>query len=293
MATKFTTPNRPLTWLITGSSSGFGLSLARLVQQNGHKLIATSRNPSRTPDLVKEVESKGGKWVALNVDDKDAAKVIEELEAGGEHIDILVNNAGFAIYAPFECFTEDEVRAQMETLYFGPARLIRAALPHMRKRRFGVIVNMSSGAALEGRESMSTYGAGKAAMDGLSRVLLKEVAAFNIRVLTVLLGTFNTNMGNVPVMGKNPVPEDYKDSATDQIMQYMNGGKFDPDGDKDKAMKAVFEVVTGTGIGKGLEAEKFLPLGRDLSARIQLIQDYLSHTVEVLGDVANNVYLEK
>ena len=67
----FVKPNRPLTWLITGASSGFGLSLSRLVLAGGHTLIATSRNPSRTPDLVKEVESRGNgsKWLKLDVDD--------------------------------------------------------------------------------------------------------------------------------------------------------------------------------------------------------------------------------
>lgn len=159
-------PNRQLTWLITGCSSGFGLSLSRVVLAHGHRLIATSRDPARTPDLVAEVTGRGGKWIKLDVDDPDSLDVIEELEAFGKNIDILINNAGFPIYGAVEQLTEDELRRQMETLYFGPVRLIRAAVPHMRKRRFGVIVNISSGAALEGIESMGAYAAAKAALDG-------------------------------------------------------------------------------------------------------------------------------
>lgn len=159
------TPQKPLTWLITGCSSGFGLSLARIVQANGHNLIATSREPSNTPDLVSEVEGKGGKWIQLNVNDLDCNKVIEELESQGQPIDVLVNNAGYCIYNPAENFTESEVRALMETLYFGPSRLIRTAVKHQRRRRFGIIVNMSSGAALEAQPTMGAYAAGKGALD--------------------------------------------------------------------------------------------------------------------------------
>lgn len=162
----FTTPARPLTWLITGCSSGFGLAIARHAQANGHKVIATSRNPSKTPDLVQEIERNGGKWVALDLDDPHSAKVIDDLEAQGIAIDVLVNNAAFALLHAAEFITDDEARAQFETVFFGPYRLMRAVLPHMRKRRFGIIVNISSGASLEGRESMGIYSASKAAFDG-------------------------------------------------------------------------------------------------------------------------------
>ena len=136
------------------------------MQAGGHRVIATSRNPSRTPELVKEVEEKGGKWLQLDVDSPDSASVIEKLEASGQGIDVLVNNAGFSVFAPIEICTEEEIRAQMESMYFGPLRLIRALLPHMRKRCFGVITNFSSGAALEGNETMGSYAAAKAGLDG-------------------------------------------------------------------------------------------------------------------------------
>lgn len=166
MSATFTTPKKKLTWLITGSSSGFGLSLVRIAQAGGHTVIATSRNPSRTPELIAEVEAKGGKWLQLDVDSSSSAQVIEDVEKSGHEIDVLVNNAGYSIFAPVESSAEDEIRAQMETMYFGPLRLIQAVLPHFRKRRFGVIVNMSSGAALEGRDSMGPYAGAKAGLDG-------------------------------------------------------------------------------------------------------------------------------
>lgn len=163
-----TKPKRPLTWLITGCSSGLGLSLARAAQSNGHTVIATSRQPSRTPELVTEITQNGGEWHTLDVTDSNAApELLSELESKGHRIDVLVNNAGFAIIGAVEQFSDSELRAQMETVYFGPSRLIRAFVPGMRERRFGVVVNISSGAGLEGRESMGAYAAAKAAMDGM------------------------------------------------------------------------------------------------------------------------------
>ena len=162
----FRLPARKLTWLITGSSSGFGLSLTRIAQAAGHYVIATSRNPSRTPELVAEVERNGGKWIQLDVEDPNSGDTIVKLEAQGVEIDVLANNAGYSIFSPVELATEDEVRAQMNVLYFGPLRLIRAVMPYMRKRRFGTIVNMSSGAALSGTETMGVYAGAKAGLDG-------------------------------------------------------------------------------------------------------------------------------
>ncbi|KAJ5193700.1 hypothetical protein N7491_001031 [Penicillium cf. griseofulvum] len=282
-----------LTWLITGCSSGFGLSLTRAAQAGGHKVIATSRNPSRTPDLVAEIESKGGKWVQLDVDSRDCGNVITELEASGNHIDVLVNNAGYSIYAPIETFEEEEVRAQMETMYFGPLRLIRAVLPHMRKRKSGVIVNMSSGASLDGIPTMGVYAGAKAGMDALTKILAKEVAPFNIRTLTVILGTFNTNMPNSVVLGTAPLPNDYKGTFTEQVQGLLVSGKIKPNGDKDKAMQALYQVVAGEGVGEGHQTEKLLPLGSDMTPRLKGVQDYLGNALEVFGSVTNNVDVDK
>jgi NADP-dependent 3-hydroxy acid dehydrogenase YdfG len=90
----------PLTWLITGCSSGFGLAIARIAQANGHKVIATSRSPSRTPQLVDEITSKGGQWLKLDVSDADCGQVVQNLESQGTAIDVLMNNAGFSICGP-------------------------------------------------------------------------------------------------------------------------------------------------------------------------------------------------
>lgn len=163
---------KKLTFLITGTSSGLGLSLARAVQAAGHTVIATSRNPSATPSLVHEIESHGGRWLALDLASPSSAQVITDLENAGTQIDVLVNNAGMCIYGPVETASEEELRTQMETMFFGPLRLVRAVLPWMRGRRGGVLVNCSSGASLSGSVGMGGYAGAKAGLDGrlISRV---------------------------------------------------------------------------------------------------------------------------
>ncbi|KAJ5953076.1 Short-chain oxidoreductase [Penicillium vulpinum] len=282
-----------LTWLITGCSSGFGLSLTRAAQAGGHKVIATSRNPSRTPDLVAEIESKGGKWVQLDVDSRDSGNIITNLESCGDHIDVLVNNAGYSIHAPVETFDEDEVRSQMETMYFGPLRLIRAVLPYMRQRKSGMIVNMSSGASFDGIPTMGVYAGAKAGLDALTKILAKEISPFNIRTLTVVLGTFNTNMPNSAVLGRTPLPEGYKGTFTEQVQGLLVSGMIKPNGDKDKAMQAVYQVVTGEGFGEGRQTEKLLPLGSDMTPRLKGVQEYLGHALDVFGSVTNSVDVDK
>ncbi|KAI0897179.1 hypothetical protein F4806DRAFT_464363 [Annulohypoxylon nitens] len=169
MSFAFTRLKTKLTWLITGCSSpsGFGMTLTRIALEAGHTVVATSRNPSRSPELVAEVEGKGGKWLKLDVNDANSGDVIEGLEKSGVEVDVLVNNAGYSIFSPIETSTEEEIRGQMECMYFGPLRLIRAVVPHMRKRRYGVIVNFSTGGSLEGRDTMGPYAGAKAGLDGI------------------------------------------------------------------------------------------------------------------------------
>ncbi|KLU89789.1 hypothetical protein MAPG_08758 [Magnaporthiopsis poae ATCC 64411] len=248
-ATKFTTPKRPLTFLVTGCSSGIGLELCRAVQAAGHRLIATSRYPARTPELVAEVESRGGRWL------------------------------------PLDQLTEGEVRDQFETVFFGPYRLIRAAVAHMRRRRFGVILNVSSGAGIEAMESMGVYGAAKAALDGLSKTLSTEVKDFNVRVIVAHLGTFRTNMSSAVRRGTVPLADDYKGKAVDQTIQWLASGSFVGHGDPAKAARVMVEVATGTGVGEGHEDELYLPLGREIPGRYEREMTRLGHALDVFKDV--------
>ena len=124
-------------------------------------------------------------------------------------------------------------------------------------------------------------------------MLAKEVATFNVRILTVWLGAFNTKFGTTCRSPADPLPVDYIGSVAAQTLDVLLTGKFVADGDTDKASKAMYEVIVGEGVGAGRESERFLPLGRDMIPRLELARDRLVHALDVFGDIAGNVYVEK
>ncbi|KAK7413972.1 hypothetical protein QQX98_007155 [Neonectria punicea] len=282
-----------LTWFITGAASGFGLELTRLALSKGHNVIATSRNPTKVPDLVSEIEGKGGRWLTLDVDDPNGGSIIENSEAEGTNIDILVNNAGWSIHGPVESFPEEEVRRQMETVFFGPYRLIRAVVPYMRQRRRGLVINIGSGAGVGGRESMGVYAASKAAMDGRTRILAREIAPFNVRTLTVQLGGFDTNFTYALRLSSVPFPEDYIGGKTDEVANSLLGSNYKADGDHRKATKVIYDVAMGDGVGTGKENERVLPLGGDMCRLMDTVAEQIQHQMETFRDIGSNVYIDR
>jgi NAD(P)-dependent dehydrogenase (short-subunit alcohol dehydrogenase family) len=101
-----TSQNKPLVWLITGCSAGFGKSLALLVLKAGHHVIATSRTPSKSPSLVKKVEELGGIWLPLDLTSSKESmqRIADEGTKKWGRIDVLVNNAGISILGALEDF---------------------------------------------------------------------------------------------------------------------------------------------------------------------------------------------
>lgn len=180
-------------WFITGCSTGFGRELSKLVLDRGYRAVVTARDPSTIQDLVAPYE---GRALALKLDVTDAAQVDEAVKWAQSvfgSIDVLVNNAGFGYVGALEESDPSEVRAMLETNFFGLARMIHAVLPGMRQRRHGGIVNISSIGGLVGFPGVGYYNASKFAVEGLSEALAKEVAPLGIKVLIVEPGPFRTD----------------------------------------------------------------------------------------------------
>ena len=175
----------PKTILVTGASSGVGRATARLLSQCGHTVFGTSRNPAAVESLPNV------QMLALDVRSDDAVKSC--LQAAGP-VDVLINNAGAELAGAVEETAIDEVIAQFETNMFGVARMVRAALPAMRQRRRGHIINVSSLAGISPIPFMAIYSASKFAVEGYTEALRQEVLPFNIHVSLIEVGFLRSPM---------------------------------------------------------------------------------------------------
>jgi NAD(P)-dependent dehydrogenase (short-subunit alcohol dehydrogenase family) len=206
MASMVERPSR--VWLITGASSGFGRAISEAALSAGDEVIAAVRRPDAVADLV---DSAPGRVTAIGLDVTDAARIdaaIDEAIAWRGHLDVLVNNAGRGLVGAVEETTDKELRELMELHFFGPVALTRAVLPHMRARRSGAIVQMSSQGGRLSFPGVGGYSATKFALEGWSEALAAEVAQFGIRVVIVEPGAFRTSFnGPQALLVSESMPE--------------------------------------------------------------------------------------
>jgi NAD(P)-dependent dehydrogenase (short-subunit alcohol dehydrogenase family) len=180
-------------WFITGCSTGLGRALAQRVLQRGRRCVVTARNPAQVADIVAAHPDTA---LALALDVTQAGQRDEALartQAAYGGIDVLVNNAGYGYLAAVEEGEDDEVRGMFEANFFGVAALLRRALPGMRARGHGHIINVSSIGGLIGNTGAGYYCASKFALEGLTESLAQEVGPLGIRVTLIEPGPFRTD----------------------------------------------------------------------------------------------------
>lgn len=243
------------TWFITGAASGFGHAFAEHALALGHNVVATARDASRLVDLVALAPDRV-LATPLDVDAAGAAEAaVQAAVARFGRIDVLVNNAGYGVVGALEETSDAELRALMNTNFFGAMAITRAALPVLRAQRSGAIVNISSLGGQLSFAGFSAYSASKFALEGASEALAQEVAPFGIKVLIVEPGQFRTQLAGSG-MRHMPVIEAYQPvvGATREFAHSMHNTQA---GDPRKAAVA---------IAKALQAENTplrLPLGGD------------------------------
>ena len=132
------------TWFITGASSGFGLAFTQYALARGYNVVATARNLAK----LEQIEAPSSSQLLIHKLDVTAAGDAERAVASAlkrfGRVDVLINNAGYGIVGALEETSDSELRAQMETNFFGAINVTKAVLPTMRTQRAGAIVNISS-----------------------------------------------------------------------------------------------------------------------------------------------------
>ncbi len=188
------------TVLITGTSTGFGLSTAVELAKRGWRVFATMRNLEKQGPL-KDALAKAGVTervtiAQLDVTDSQSvqAAVAAMLEATGGTLDAVVHNAGVAVGGAFEDLPDADLRRVMETNFWGVLELTRALLPTFRKQREGRIVIVSSESAFAGQPANSIYCASKWAIEGWAELLAFEVSRFGINIVLIEPGPYITDI---------------------------------------------------------------------------------------------------
>lgn len=270
------------TWLITGSSTGFGHELAELLaQQSDVNLVATARNTDKLDYLdqydhgqILKLELDVTKPVQINV------VVKKTLDKFGT-IDVLDNNAGLGYFSTFEEADEQAVRYMFEVNVWGLAHMTQAILPVMRQQNSGVILGVSSDAGLIGEASLSFYSGTKFAVEGLLESLAKEVKEDNIQVALLEPSSFRTDWAGRSSQKKNTAfPKDYQ--VTDRALRTYAGMAGDEAGNPKAAAQVIYDQVTK----HTDELPLHLPLGESAVRRARYKFSDLADKFEQLTDLA-------
>jgi short-subunit dehydrogenase len=171
-----------------------GKETAKTLLKEGYTVYTAARRVERMKDL----EELGGIPIRMDVTiEEDVVAAVEQIEREHGGVDILIKNAGFGLYGPVEEMPLDKARYQFEVNMFGMARLTQLVLPHMRQRKAGKIINISSMGGKIYTPLGAWYHATKHAVEGWSDCLRFELKPFNIDVIIVEPGLIATEFGNV------------------------------------------------------------------------------------------------
>ena len=187
------------TIIVTGASSGIGLTVSKYLAQAGAHVLLLARTKDKLDEVKAEIEAEGGKASVFPCDLNDMESidaVSKEILASVDHIDILINNAGRsirrAVHESIDRFHDFERTMQLN--YFGAVRLVLNVLPHMMQRKDGQIINISSIGVLANATRFSAYVASKAALDAFSRCLSAEVHSHKIAITSIYMPLVRTPM---------------------------------------------------------------------------------------------------
>ncbi len=250
------------TWFITGASRGFGLRIARLALERGDNVVATARRAEAVADAL----GANANLLALPLDVTDETQARAAAAAAVARfgqIDVLLNNAGFGLLGAVEEASANEVERVYRTNVFGLLNVIRAILPHMRSRRSGRILNVSSIGGYRGAAGFGVYSSTKFAVEGLSEALHAELAPLGIHVTVVEPGYFRTDFLDASSLSVSPNGiADYNGTAGAVRTRAVDLNHGQP-GDPDRLARVLVDFAEAS------DPPVRLPLGSDTVAVIE------------------------
>lgn len=213
--------------LITGATDGLGKAAAILLAERGYRVYAAGRSKEKRAQLEELAYAKQLPLQSLELDvlsdDSVRAAVHHVLSEAGA-IDVLINNAGLGYMAVIEELKMEDMRRQFETNVFGVLRVTQAVLPHMRERRSGRILMISSVAGLVSPPTYGAYSSSKHALEGLSNALRLELYPFGIQVVLIEPGYIVTNFQQTASTLAKPYVDAAKASPYEKVYSGAWGG---------------------------------------------------------------------
>jgi len=236
--------------LITGSSTGFGRLFVDTLARKGHTVFATMRDPAgRNAQNASEIRALAEKdslpiyVLELDVtDDASVERAVDAAVAKAGGIDVAINNAGYALTGLAEAVTTEQAQRLMDTNFFGPVRVNRAVLPHMRRQRSGVLMHISSAAGRVVAPAMGFYCASKFALEALAESYSYELAAQGIESVIVEPGQYETPVfGNMVTAADQARTNTY--GAVKEIPAKVNAALSSTAGNAQEVADAVLRII--------------------------------------------------
>jgi NAD(P)-dependent dehydrogenase (short-subunit alcohol dehydrogenase family) len=227
------------TWLITGTSRGFGREWALAALERGDSVAATARDTGSLDELV---DAHGDAVLPISLDVTDRAAAFAAVAQAHDHfgrLDIVVNNAGYGQFGMIEELSEDEARAQIETNLFGALWVTQAALPFLRAQGSGHIVQVSSIGGISAFPMVGIYHASKWALEGFSQSLAQEVADFGVKVTLIEPGGYSTDWSGSSAGRATPLPAYDELRERTAAWRAQRGAPGDPVATRDAVLKIV------------------------------------------------------
>ena len=228
--------------LLTGASAGIGRQTAIALIRAGHQVWGTARSIERLTDIdgLRRLELDLSQDASI-----DRAMAQGEEESGG--FDVVINNAGYGIWCPLETMSPEQERDQFQVMVFGPLRIIRGALPGMRERGQGLVINVTSLAAQFAVPFLGTYSACKAALASASWSLQMELKGSPIRIVDIQPGDILTQFHEIMERPKAAPGSPYKTNLRRAYSVYDRGMQVAPP--PHRVAQLITKVVEKDGVG--------------------------------------------